>query len=204
MEPITKKTKYVLEVLNNSGITKDFYLVKGTALALQIGHRLSIDLDWFSPNFKYNPNFRRKLSELGNLVINEELEDTFDGSLDGVRISFFNYPYPLIGPTIQYMSNVRLASKEDIAVMKLEAIAGRGSYKDFIDIYFLLQYFTLEEIFKKLEEKFKGLDYNKMHLIKSLNYFDDVKKGEMPQMIKDINWEEIKKEIRKATRQMVD
>lgn len=136
MEPITKKTKYVLETLNNSGITKDFYLAKGTALALQIGHRLSIDLDWFSPNFKYNPNFRKKLSELGNLVINEELEDTFDGSLDGVRISFFNYPYPLIGPTIQYMSNVRLASKEDIAVMKLEAIAGRGDLRTLLIFIF--------------------------------------------------------------------
>ena len=136
MEPITKKTKYVLETLNNSGITKDFYLAKGTALALQIGHRLSIDLDWFSPNFKYDANFRKKLSELGNLVINEELEDTFDGSLDGVRISFFNYPYPLIGPTIQYMSNVRLASKEDIAVMKLEAIAGRGDLRTLLIFIF--------------------------------------------------------------------
>ena len=204
MEPITKKTKYVLEALNNSGITKDFYLAGGTALALQIEHRLSIDLDWFSVDFKYNPNFRKKLSELGSLVINEESEDTFNGSLDGVKISFFNYPYPLIGPTIQYMSNVRLASKEDIAVMKLEAIAGRGSYKDFIDIYFLLQYFTLEEIFEKLEEKFKGIDYNKMHLIKSLNYFDDVEKSEMPKMIKDVQWEEIKKEMREATKKMVN
>lgn len=204
MEPITKQTKHILETLNNSGITKDFYLAGGTALALQLGHRLSNDLDWFSPDFKYSPNFRKKLSELGNLVVNEESEDTFDGSLDGVRISFFNYPYPLIGKTIQYMSNVRLASKEDIAVMKLEAIAGRGSYKDFIDIYFLLQHFTLEEIFEKLEEKFKGFDYNKMHLIKSLNYFDDAEKGEMPQMIKDIDWEKIKKEIQKAVRQIVN
>ena len=74
MEPITKQTKHILETLNNSGITKDFYLAGGTALALQIGHRLSIDLDWFSPNFKYDANFRKKLSELGNLVINEELK----------------------------------------------------------------------------------------------------------------------------------
>jgi len=102
------------------------------------------------------------------------------------------------------MSNVRLASKEDIAVMKLEAIAGRGRHKDFIDIYFLLQYFTLEEIFEKLEEKFKGIDYNKMHLIKSLNYFDDAEKSEMPKMIKDVQWEEIKKEMREATKKMVN
>lgn len=194
-QAITSKTKCVLESLNKSGITKDFYLAGGTALALYLGHRFSIDLDFFSPDFSYTPNFKNKLSEIGNLTIDEETEDTFNGSIDGVKVSFLKYPYPLISPKEKYMENVYLAGKEDIAIMKLEAIAGRGSYKDFIDIYFLLQEFSLGDILNNLKKKFDGIDYNTMHLIKALNYFDDVENSEMPQMIKKVNWEDIKKKL---------
>jgi hypothetical protein len=197
-ESLTKNTQRVLETLNSSAIVKDFYLAGGSALALYYGHRLSVDLDWFNDNFSPNPLFRKKLSDLGDLTVNEESEGTFHGSLDGVKISFLRYPYPLLDNKTKYQENVYLASKKDIAVMKLEAVAGRGTYKDFIDVYFLLEEYTIEELFSFLKEKFKGIDYNETHLIKSLNYFEDVEKSEMPKMIKEINWDDVKKKLNKT------
>ncbi len=97
----------------------------------------------------------------------------------------------------EYKENVYLASKKDIAVMKLEAVAGRGTYKDFIDIYFLLEEYTIEELFSFLKEKFAGIDYNETHLIKSLNYFEDVEKSEMPRMTKEVDWDDVKKRLNK-------
>src|SRR3972149_1372942 len=115
---ITKNTKGVLETLSVSGITKDFYLAGGTALAFYLGHRFSVDLDWFSEEFNYSVSFRRKLEHLGKLSIDSESEDTFNGVLDNVKISFFEYPYPLISPKRKYQKDVYLAGVPDIAAMK--------------------------------------------------------------------------------------
>ncbi len=198
-ESLTKKTKRVLQTLNDSAIVKDFYLAGETALALYYGHRFSVDLDWFKNDFSPTSVFRKKLSGLGDLTVDEESEGTFHGSLNGVKTSFLRYPYPLLDDKTKYKENVYLASKKDIAVMKLEAVAGRGTYKDFIDIYFLLEEYTLKELLSFLKEKFAGIDYNEAHLIKSLNYFKDVESSEMPRMIKEVSWEEVKKRLSKVT-----
>ena len=97
---LIKNTKHVLESLNQTGLTKDFYLAGGSALALYYGHRFSVDLDWFAESFSYTPVFREKLSELGKLSVESEGEKTFNGALNGVKISFFEYPYPLISPKV--------------------------------------------------------------------------------------------------------
>src|SRR3989338_10849734 len=159
-DTLTKNTKHVLESLSRAGIIKDFYLAGGSALALYYGHRFSIDLDWFAENFSYTPVFREKLSELGKLSVESEGEKTFNGALNGVKISFFEYPYPLISPKVCYQGNIYLASRPDIAVMKLEAVARRGTYKDFVDLYFLLKEYNLEQLLAFLREKFAGVEYN--------------------------------------------
>ena len=193
---LTKNTKCVLETLNGVSSIKNFYLAGGSALALYFGHRFSVDLDWFAESFSFTPGFRKELSKAGNLSIDSESEKTFNGSLNGVKISFFEYPYPLIAPKIQYKNNIYLASKPDIAVMKLDAIASRGTYKDFFDIYFLLQEYSIEDLLSFLRKKFTGIEYNEAHLLKSLTYFEDVKRGEMPKMIIKVSWEEVKKTLR--------
>jgi len=194
-EALTKNTKRILESLSSADFIKNFYLAGGTALALYLGHRFSADLDWFAEKFSYNPNFRKKLSKAGNLSIDSESEKTLNGSLNGVKISFFEYPYPLIAPKTQYKKNLYLASKPDIAVMKLDAIASRGTYKDFFDMYFLLREYDLETLLGFLKEKFTGIEYNEAHLVKSLTYFKDAKESEMPKMIKKINWEKVKENL---------
>lgn len=197
-EALTQNTKRVLEALDRAGFAKDFYLAGGTALALYYGHRFSVDLDWFAERFSATPVFRKKLSEVGNLSVDSEGEGTLNGSLDGVKVSFFEYPYPLIAPKVHYKGGVELASRSDIAVMKLEAVASRGTYKDFIDLYFLLQEYTIDQLFGFLRQKFAGIEYNETHLLKSLTYFADAKKSEFPRMIAEVTWEEVQKSLLSA------
>jgi len=190
-ESLTKNTKRVLEKLATSGLTKNFYLAGGTALALYFGHRFSIDLDWFAEHFHYTRSFRLRLEKLGHLTIDSESDDTFNGALDNVKISFFRYPYPLIMPKNKYKKNIFLASLADIAAMKLEAVSRRGSYKDFIDIYFLLEQFSLKELLGFVRKKFANIDYNEVHLLKALVYFEDAKGTVMPKLIKPVSWEKV-------------
>src|SRR3989338_11384014 len=203
-DTLTKNTKHVLESLSQAGLTKDFYLAGGTALALYYGHRFSVDLDWFAESFSYTPVFRDKLSELGKLSVESEGEHTFNGALDGVKISFFEYPYPLISAKTRYKENIYLAGRPDIAVMKLETVARRGTYKDFVDLFFLLKEYELGQLLSFLKEKFAGVEYNETHLLKSLTYFEDAKKSEFPEMIKPVNWEDIKKFLLSAVEQFMN
>lgn len=203
-DTLTKNTKHVLESLSQAGLTKDFYLAGGSALALYYGHRFSVDLDWFAESFSYTSVFREKLSKLGKLSVESEGEKTFNGALNGVKISFFEYPYPLISSKTQYKDNIYLASRPDIAVMKLEAVARRGTYKDFVDIYFLLKEYNLDQLLDFLRKKFTGVEYNETHLLKSLTYFEDAKKSEFPEMIKPVNWEDIKKFLLSAVEQYMN
>ncbi len=196
-EVLTKNTKSVLNALNASGIIKNFYLAGGTALALYFGHRFSIDLDWFAEKFDYTLSFRRQLEKLGKLGIDNESKNTFNGALNGVKLSFFEYPYPLIAAKSKYKENVYVAGIPDIAAMKMETIGTRGSYKDFIDIYFLLQNYSLEDILGFVRQKFTNIDYNEAHLLKALTYFKDAKGTAMPQLIKQVSWQEVTSAIRR-------
>ncbi len=91
----------------------------------------------------------------------------------------------------------------DIACMKVTAISSRGSKKDFIDLYFILQKFSLEDIFKKLESKFKGVNYQKLHLLKSISYFFDADKDPDPDMIEAIDWEKVKSYLESKVKEYV-
>lgn len=123
-----------------------------------------------------------------------------NGSLDGIKISFFGYQYKTIDD-FSYYNNIRLAGLKDIAAMKMEAIAGRGSKKDFVDIYFLLQQYTLDEIFEFHTIKYgKGLS-NRYHHLKSLVYFKDADSEAMPLMMNPLKWDDVKKQIITIVRQ---
>lgn len=106
-------------------------------------------------------------------------------SVNNFKVDLVDYSYPLIAP-IKKIDNLRLISKEDIAAMKLNAIADRGSKKDFIDLYFLLQYFSLEEMLKFYKAKYD--DGNVFLVLKSLNYFEDAEEQITPKMFADFDW----------------
>lgn len=155
---------------------KDFYLGGGTALSLQIGHRDSLDFDFFG---KEEIDVKKIFSLLKNvfkghkiLKIQEE-KNTLTVLIDGaIKVSFFGYPYKLLNKTIDG-ENIRLASIQDIGCMKLSAITSRASSKDYIDLYYILQKIKLGDLLDGVLRKFNDLDKNL--ILKSLVYFKDVK-----------------------------
>ncbi len=177
----------------------NFYLAGGTCFALQIGHRRSLDFDFFIPDDFNTSDIISKLTKIGNYQRENEEKNTINGSLDDVRISFFGYKYKIIDD-FKIFNKIRLAGLKDIAAMKLEAIAGRGSKKDFIDMYFLLGIFSLDEIFSFHSRKYGiGLS-NQYHHLKSLVYFSDAEEEAMPVMVKKLDWDHVKKEIISSVR----
>lgn len=194
-ESISQETKLVLEKISQSDLVEKFYLAGGTALAIQLGHRESIDLDWFCQTDFSNQVIKAVLSQLGSFQITSESEGTINGLLDNVRMSFLRYQYKLLFPLVA-MSKVKLADERDIAAMKIDAVSSRGSKKDFIDIFFLLKKYSLAEIIGFFEKKYSEINYNKLHILKSLVYFADADDEPMPIMIENIGWAEAKKDIK--------
>lgn len=109
--------------------------------------------------------------------------------IDGIKVDLVNYHYPWLEETI-IEDNLRLAGTKDIAAMKLAAITGRGTKKDFIDLNFLLQFYTLEEMLGFYKLKFN--DASEILVLKSLTYFDDADEEEDPRMVMSMNWKKVK------------
>jgi len=191
-ETLSKNTAIVLEKI--APLVNSFYLAGGTALALELGHRISIDLDFFTEDSFSTSVLVEKLKTIGKLKVEDQSDRTLNGSLDGVKISFFNYQYKLTFPTIEY-KGVSLADERDIAAMKIVAVSGRGTKKDFVDLFVLLKIYSLEAILEFFNEKYKECNYNIVHISKSLTYFLDADKNPDPEMLVTYNWNEIKKYI---------
>lgn len=155
-----------------------FYLAGGTALALQIGHRDSIDFDFFcSEEFDTQKLFEECRDIFSDLSIQKVQEEQNALTLivdQKIKLSFFAYPYPLVGE-LQRTDFFDLASLKDIACMKLSAIVGRATQKDYVDLYFLLQEFSLDELLEAAERKFPDLE--RTLILKSLVYFEDIPEG---------------------------
>ncbi len=183
----------ILKSLMNIPELNDLLLVGGTSLALQLGHRKSIDINLFGKiEFNYD-NLGFVLNEIGNVQVLSRSRHINILNIDDVKVDFVNYRYPWIDNAIYY-ENFRLASLKDIAAMKLNAITGRGSKKDFIDLYFLLDIFGLEEMFDFYTEKYD--DGNIFLVEKSLFYFKDAENNKMPEMIMEVSWEQVKDRIK--------
>lgn len=171
---ILDKKRFELLPLFKS-LKKDYYLAGGTALALQIGHRDSIDFDFFSnKNINTDKLFKKLITIFfGHKLIKvQEEPDTLSVIIDeSVKLSFLTYMYDLIDNSIEE-DNLRLASIGDIGCMKLSAVTGRASKKDYIDLYYIFHIISLGDLLKKASEKFPILDNNL--ILKSLVYFNDV------------------------------
>ncbi len=193
-ETLAPETKRVLEKIAVEKFLDNFYLAGGNALALFFGHRISVDLDFFSPEDFSLPFLRKSISELGSYTLVNEEPGTLDGVLDDVKLTFLRYPYPALFPFI-FFGGVRMADPRDIACMKLDAVSSRGSRKDFVDLYVLMEKYKLADLLDLFEKKYSGIHYNRLHLLKSLTYFIDAEEEPMPRMLQDISWEEIKMKI---------
>ena len=170
-------------------------LVGGTSLALQYGHRNSVDLDFFGTLEEDKYAIRDCLKSIGNLNVLKETDTIRIYDLDGVKIDFVDYSrYPWIDEA-QTIDGLCLASPKDIAAMKINAIEGRGTRKDFVDVFYLLQHFTLSDILCFYQQKYP--ENSIFRALMSLTYFNDADKQIMPKMFKHETWDEMKTTILK-------
>ena len=173
-------------------------LVGGTALALQYGHRQSIDLDFFG----VLPEDKDELIELarrvGDVLVTNRTKMIVQTVINQVKVDFVDYSrHAWIDEPIQGEGFV-LASDRDIAAMKVNAIIGRGTRKDFIDLYVLLQHYSLTEIMGFYKQKYP--EFSEYRALLSMTYFDDAEMQDMPKMFIDTPWEEMKSAIIQAVK----
>jgi len=203
IETINEQTKRVLDKIKKFGAAKSFYMAGGTALAVHLGHRASIDLDFFSQKSFSTAELKNKLSKIGEVSIVGEAEGTLHVSLDHVMVSFLRYEYDLLFPLVAF-DGIFLADERDIAAMKLDAVSSRGCRKDFVDIHELLKKYTLGELIGFFEKKYSNIKYNVLHVLKSLVYFEDAENEPSPMMFRDTDWEDVKSAIQKSVSELIE
>ena len=175
----------------------DYYLAGGTALALMEGHRISVDLDVFThTTTDIETVLGRLRGQVPELSVTSVSAGTLYVEVLGVQVSVIEYGYPLLGPTVSSNGpGLVLASRDDIATMKLSAIANRGSRKDFVDLWVLLnRRRSLREYLKLFEQKFAVRDVG--HVVRSLVHFDDAERDPPLRLLADIEWELVKRDYR--------
>jgi len=209
-EALPKKLQAVLEILRDLPIWKDFYLAGGSGLALQIKHRISVDFDLFSATNKLGPTEREQTQNIfiksGNTIISVSKDETLEIIFNGVRLSFFHYDYPLIASLVRFNS-IKIASIADIGAMKLASIVGRGSKRDFVDIFFIIrEYIPLSKLLSMTENKFRQIQSFSVQALHALVYFEDAEPERIPKLLKEISWKEIKsflkEEVKKLSRDL--
>jgi hypothetical protein len=189
LSPAAWKT---IRALVAGGWVQPWTLAGGTGLALHLGHRYSEDLDFFREDLFEPDRLAGELSTIGSLSIQSRSDDTLHLVLQGLRISFLRTQAPLLFRGTAYRG-LLVADPRDIAAMKAIAIGGRGSRKDFVDLYFFLQAGgSLDGVLSLVRRRFENVDYNEYHLLKSLAYFEDAESEPMPRMVRDVEWEAIK------------
>ena len=192
-QTVESNTLELLKSLMQKEYLDSFVLVGGTALALQLGNRESIDLDLFSNTDFASNDLLTSLLKDYQIVVNNQLSQTLITTINYVKVDFIKFHYPFIRPFL-VIENIRMASLEDIAAMKLDAITGRGSKKDFYDLFFLLQHYSIDELFSFYTEKYPH--QTTFHVARSLTYFDDAEIQPSPIVFdKTITWETVKKKI---------
>ena len=198
-ETVERETFELLTKLMQDEKFSNFNLAGGTALTLCIGHRMSIDLDLFTPD-----NFDvKKLEEY--LIHKYDFRssylerNTLKGDINDIKIDCITHSYPYLEKPFQSKEGIRLYSKRDIVAMKLSAIADNGTrLKDFIDIAFLSSTFSLAEMLAAYEKKFPNS--NPVRPLKGLTYFQDINFNEPIQMINaTFKWNKIEKRLRDMT-----
>ena len=194
---IFDKDRYeLLKKISEVVSIKDYYMVGGTALSLQLGLRESYDFDFCVKSEFNNEILLDELKSIGNVEVIQNQKGTCDVLLNGVQVSFFYYPNKVLAEftKAKEMPNLNIASILDIAVMKLVAIGGRGAKKDFFDLYKIIEKCNINsyELVKGLKQKC-GDNINYVNIIMGLSYFEDAEDEILTNTFGDYNWENIKK-----------
>lgn len=167
-------------------------LAGGTGLAFRLGHRISDDLDFFRTDDMDVRILHDVLARCGPYETLQEADHTLTVLLQRTKLSFFRVRESFLYESTPFRF-FGIADVRDIALMKLAAISGRGSRKDFVDLYMILQDNpSLEDYFELLPRKYDPSRLNTYHILKSLTYFEDAETEPMPKMLQPFDWEECK------------
>lgn len=195
-------TMDLLEHLSVQPALKNFRLVGGTSLALQIGHRLSVDLDFFSEKKDDLQSIENELLMLEGMKLKANSAYALFFEYKGVKVDVLNYPYAFITEPVIYKT-ISLCHKDDIVAMKLKTIMNRGAKKDFYDLYFLLEEYDVFQFLTLFQKKYSNIESAAIY--KSLLYFEDAENQESPVLLrnKSLTWEQVKKRIVEETRKLL-
>jgi len=196
LDILPTKTRKALDYLSTESwlARDDWYLAGGTALALQAGHRQSVDLDFFTPEKTFAPVSVVTHFPLDVWQAEIVKAGTIYGIIKGAKVSFIAYPFfvPVV-PKLKYQS-VEVLDKDDIAVMKIIAISQRGRKRDFLDLFWYVKNVNpIVSVIKKLPRQYPTVAHDFHHIIKSLTYFADAEADPMPEIFFKATWFEVKK-----------
>jgi len=197
-ETVSEFTLELLKTLMEDELLENFFLAGGTALALQIGHRISLDLDLFTQVSFTENEMLSNLEERYQFQMDFQAKNTLKGSIRELKVDLIAHNYPLVKPLIE-TEGIRIAAVEDIAAMKLNAIIGNGTrLKDFIDIVYLSSSLTVLQMIDAYEKKYATR--NPAMVIKALDYHNDINLNEPIEMLAGkYKWEDIKKRLGEMT-----
>jgi hypothetical protein len=192
LETVEPDTLGLIKKLMQQKALVGFDLVGGTALALQLGHRKSVDIDLFCANDFSGDELLSELSMSFSVVPTVVKPNTLLCFINNIKVDFVKFREPNLESLIEE-DGIRMKGIKDIACMKLAALSARGVKKDFYDIYFLLKIFPLEEMLEWYKQKTGQKTV--MHVIRSLTYFEDAEETDTPVLLRNVTWEDIKKTI---------
>ena len=185
----------LLKGLGQQPFVERFYLGGGTALALQLGHRKSFDLDFFSSVDDVEAATREEiqaaLSALWPADVQKDVDGTLFFDIGGTHVGFFSYGYHLLEPT-PIIVGVRLAGLQDIGLMKLDAVVGRGARKDFYDLYFIARQVPLTRLLALAEQKYPYMRDFQLHAVSGLTFFDNADQQKQPELLIPVAWGAVK------------
>jgi len=200
-ETLPLQTKKALDFLSKEvWIGKAaWYLAGGTALALQAGHRSSVDLDFFTSERGFdNTRLLQHFLDNKDWRTNINEEGTVYGELFGAKVSFIAYPFFTPDQELRQYGTIRMLHFLDIAVMKIIAISQRGRKRDFFDLYWCANNLEpLDKTIRRLKKQYPHVAHDYHHILKSLVYFTDAENDPLPKINFKVGWPEVKKFFRK-------
>lgn len=190
-EVLNENQKNIIPILNK--FSNDFGLVEGTAIALQIGHRRSIDFDLTSINMFNNSEIKKKIDKVDKVIIDEKGEYTI--IIKDTKVTFFHYPFKI--EFKESFNEIKVADLLTLAALKAYTLGRRTKWKDYVDLYFIFKdYFSLNQVIKKAESIFDK-EFNEKIFRVQLSYFKDIDYSEKIQYMPGFETKEdiIKKEL---------
>ena len=190
-EVITAQVERALRDLHQTSILDRCYLAGGTGLALHLGHRRSQDLDFFSRDPVDPDSIIQRIQTRSGFSVVSKGVGTLHATVQGTKVSFLGYDYPVLFPFEKFLA-ANVADPRDIACMKISAIAGRGTRRDFVDLHAVSKQYGLRQQLEWFQQKFAQANYSRVHVLKSLTYFEEAEKDPMPDMLVTLSWEQVK------------